>query len=249
VLKKLSDAIDKLSSAQNMTMLQSSLSSAVNDFGFVSFNFAWNKRHAGEFMEDPLLTTWSKADLETYSRDRWAARDPLLKKAVEETTPFLWTADAWQKMGYSEYAEYLKVSGIHGGITIPLGQEVGQLSAMTLLTVTDTPLSTENLHVATTLTRYVVARTQVLREGIDAAKPDILRLQSLSSHQMEILHWVSQGKTNREIAVIVGKSRSTIDYHLEEIRRKMGVLTRAQAAVIFTRAKLNGALSQSYGHC
>ncbi|WP_272005588.1 response regulator transcription factor, partial [Roseovarius sp. ZX-A-9] len=116
------------------------------------------------------------------------------------------------------------------------------------LTVTDTPLSTENLHAASTLTRYVVERAQVLREGIDAAKPDIRRLQSLSSHQMEILHWVSQGKTNREIAVIVGKSRSTIDYHLEEIRRKMGVLTRAQAAVIFTRAKLNGALSQSNRH-
>lgn len=237
MLKKLSDSIVSLSAAQDMATLKSSLDRAVADLGFVSFNLSWNKRHAAEFMEDPVLTSWSKADLLSYAKDGWAARDPLLTRAVEETRPFLWSADAWQRMGHSEYADYLRANGIHGGVTIPLGQEPGELGAMTLLSVTGAPLNTDVLHASTALAHHLLVRARSLREGFGRSRSDFRRLQLLSDRQREILRWVAQGKTNGEISVIMGGTRSTINYHMEEIRRKLGVTTRVQASAILTGAE------------
>jgi len=53
---------------------------------------------------------------------------------------------------------------------------------------------------------------------------------SLSSREAQVLHWVSQGKTNKEIALILQLSARTVQKHLEHIYRKMGVENRTGAA-------------------
>ena len=57
-------------------------------------------------------------------------------------------------------------------------------------------------------------------------------LKELSGKQLEILHWARQGKSNRDIATIMGLSKRAIDYHMSEILRKLGVASRAQAIVL-----------------
>jgi transcriptional regulator EpsA len=52
----------------------------------------------------------------------------------------------------------------------------------------------------------------------------------LTAREVEILNWVSKGKTNADIARIVGIGESTVASHLERIFRKLGVRSRAQAA-------------------
>ena len=51
----------------------------------------------------------------------------------------------------------------------------------------------------------------------------------LSFRETEILMWISRGKTNKEIAAIVGSSSRTISKHLEHIFEKLGVTSRAAA--------------------
>jgi DNA-binding CsgD family transcriptional regulator len=45
-----------------------------------------------------------------------------------------------------------------------------------------------------------------------------------------VLLWVSQGKTNPEIATILGAKPKTITKHLERVFLKLGVETRTSAA-------------------
>ena len=52
----------------------------------------------------------------------------------------------------------------------------------------------------------------------------------LTAREVEILNWVSRGKTNSHIAHTLGISDSTVATHLERIFRKLGVRSRAQAA-------------------
>jgi DNA-binding NarL/FixJ family response regulator len=47
----------------------------------------------------------------------------------------------------------------------------------------------------------------------------------------EVLLWVAQGKTNLDIATILGISESTVKKHLMEIFNKLGVETRGAAAL------------------
>ena len=56
-------------------------------------------------------------------------------------------------------------------------------------------------------------------------------LVALSEREVETLTWAARGKTSAEIAVILGLSKRTIDFHLNNARNKLGVATRVEAAV------------------
>jgi DNA-binding CsgD family transcriptional regulator len=52
----------------------------------------------------------------------------------------------------------------------------------------------------------------------------------LSHREVDVLFWVSRGKSNVEIGQILGMSRRTAQKHLENIFRKLGVDNRTAAA-------------------
>jgi DNA-binding CsgD family transcriptional regulator len=54
----------------------------------------------------------------------------------------------------------------------------------------------------------------------------------LSERQAEVLHWIARGKTNAEIAAILGVRSRTIDKHVEHIFDRLGVETRMAAGAI-----------------
>jgi len=56
----------------------------------------------------------------------------------------------------------------------------------------------------------------------------------LTTREGEVLSWLSKGKTNRDIAQILGLSPRTVDKHLEQIYAKLGVENRTAAAAIAT---------------
>ncbi|MDU1690655.1 MAG: LuxR C-terminal-related transcriptional regulator, partial [Bradyrhizobium sp.] len=56
----------------------------------------------------------------------------------------------------------------------------------------------------------------------------------LTVREAEVLSWLSKGKTNRDIAQILGLSPRTVDKHLEQIYAKLGVENRTAAAAIAT---------------
>jgi len=55
---------------------------------------------------------------------------------------------------------------------------------------------------------------------------------ALTPRETEVLSWLAKGKTNRDIADILGMSHRTVNKHLEHIFEKLGVETRTAAAAI-----------------
>jgi DNA-binding CsgD family transcriptional regulator len=64
-----------------------------------------------------------------------------------------------------------------------------------------------------------------------ALATESLRHHGLTDRETEVLAWVAQGKTNYEVAKILGGSPRTVQKHLEHIFQKLGVETRTAAAV------------------
>jgi DNA-binding response OmpR family regulator/DNA-binding CsgD family transcriptional regulator len=58
----------------------------------------------------------------------------------------------------------------------------------------------------------------------------------LTNRESEVLSWLSVGKTNRDIAQILGLSPRTVDKHLEQIYAKLGVENRTAATMIAVKA-------------
>jgi len=74
----------------------------------------------------------------------------------------------------------------------------------------------------------------VLREASEAALMQALALAfpQLTAREGEVLYWVVQGKTNRDIGDILGTSPRTVHKHLEHVFEKLGVETRTSAAAM-----------------
>lgn len=59
---------------------------------------------------------------------------------------------------------------------------------------------------------------------------------ALTAREAEVLLWLTQGKTNRDIADILTLSARTVNKHLEQVFQKMGVDNRTAAAILADRA-------------
>lgn len=73
----------------------------------------------------------------------------------------------------------------------------------------------------------------------DPEKPsqtESLRRQfPVTEREAEVLLWIAHGKTNREIGQILNMSPRTVNKHLEQIFRKLGVENRTTAAAVTIR--------------
>jgi DNA-binding NarL/FixJ family response regulator len=80
------------------------------------------------------------------------------------------------------------------------------------------------------LDRAVQQTTPEFKPNFDSAKP-LETVLDLTPRVAETLLWLAQGKTNADIATILGNSESTVKKHVLEIFEKLGVETRGAAAL------------------
>ena len=64
------------------------------------------------------------------------------------------------------------------------------------------------------------------------------KLAMLNDREVEALTWVAGGKTSAQIADLIGLSKRTVDFHLDNARIKLDATTRTQAAIKAAIGKL-----------
>lgn len=73
-------------------------------------------------------------------------------------------------------------------------------------------------------------------DGADVQAAILRRVYAVTSREADVLLWVAQGKSNRDIGAILGLSPRTVNKHLEQIYQKLGVENRASAAIAAVKA-------------
>lgn len=68
-----------------------------------------------------------------------------------------------------------------------------------------------------------------LERGLNESASKIRPLPQFSPRKNQVLKWMAEGKRNSEIAVILGLSSRTVEKHVEDILRELGVENRATA--------------------
>lgn len=77
---------------------------------------------------------------------------------------------------------------------------------------------------------------QLSRDSAASLPAEFGRNLGLTAREGEVLSWLSKGKTNRDIAQILGLSPRTVDKHLEQVYAKLGVENRTAAAAVAVNA-------------
>jgi DNA-binding NarL/FixJ family response regulator len=76
---------------------------------------------------------------------------------------------------------------------------------------------------------------RLVEGAIEDERKLLRRKLTVTEREAEVLLWIARGKSNRDIAEILGLSPRTVNKHLEQIYSKLGVENRASAAALAVR--------------
>ena len=76
----------------------------------------------------------------------------------------------------------------------------------------------------------ILARTELEATGETARKRDVSMRDQLTPQELQIALLLAEGRTTREAAAAMFLSPKTIEYHLRNVYRKLGVRSRAELA-------------------
>jgi DNA-binding NarL/FixJ family response regulator len=79
------------------------------------------------------------------------------------------------------------------------------------------------------------AVTKRLMDRVGGRTSDDDTLGSLTPRERRVLRGIGEGKSNREIADVLGVSEKTVKNHVTKLLGKLGLQRRTQAAVLASR--------------
>lgn len=133
--------------------------------------------------------------------------------------------------------EYLGMDEGAASLPAELGQWVAQCMALGgsgERCIRLGPASPRELRLRLTPSRQAGEYVLLLDERAVEPEPGarLAAAYQLTARECEVLLWLTKGKTNRDIADILGMSPRTVNKHLEHIYVKLGVETRAAATAL-----------------
>ena len=133
------------------------------------------------------------------------------------------------------FNEYYRKIGIGHAMAVPIHVDRRFLVSF-VLNRSGTPFSERDRELAEVVRPHLanLYRLAVARErtrDLPADAPFDRAAAPLTPREREVLDWVGAGKTNRDIAAILGASPRTVEKHLERIYEKLGVETRTAAVM------------------
>ena len=160
-----------------------------------------------------------------YLRQHYERFDPVIEQALGHPEPFRWglgteaiVRSKLQQRLFDEAANF----GIRHGFTVPIHDERGPVAAVTFASDGRRPqferCIDEHSRVLQLMAIYFHAHA---KRKIQTERT--IKGISLSSREFECLEWAAQGKTAWETGQILGISRRTAAFHLDNAKAKLGV--------------------------
>lgn len=223
------DFIDHLSESGDASGLREAMANASAALDLSCFAYLSVPR--GRHDKTQLISTYPSAWTSYYLQNGYERLDPVIIRARSDLEPFEWGAQvgtcalsAKQLQLFDEAAEF----GIRCGFTVPIHDRHGQVAAVTFAADLRHPAFGRAIEaygrVLQLMAMYFHAhacRKLAPHRAIDGVV--------LSPREFECLEWAAQGKSAWDIGRILGISRRTAAFHLENAKAKLGVRSICQA--------------------
>lgn len=231
------DFIDSLASAHDAASFSEAMSAAANALELSCFAYlALPGRTEGRPL---LISTYPMEWTSHYVRSRYELIDPVIVQALQTAEPFQWGVGIQssrkspiQRRLLDEAAEF----GIRVGFTVPIHDGHGPIAALTFA-ASEHSLAFENLTNSQARVLQLMAMYFHAHVRRKLAGGHRIAGVPLSPRELQCLEWASQGKSAWEIGCILGISRNTVAYYLENAKKKLSVRTVVQAATILAAAR------------
>ena len=220
--------IERLPQCTSSQQVGAAFGEFIAPYGFVA-------AAAGESRETPegrscefFFNTWPVEWLLQYQKNDYVRHDLVPVMARISTSPFTWlealagrTPTAKQR----EHHDWAVGLGIADVFAVPIHYPGGDFGLC--VCIADHPIEdTVERNALQMASLFTHQRCRELggQSGASSAPTP------LTPREVECLRWVLKGKSDTDIGKILGISHTTVHFHIERAKKKLGVKTRTQAA-------------------
>ncbi|TWG95972.1 DNA-binding CsgD family transcriptional regulator [Mesorhizobium sp. J18] len=221
--------VERLSVGVDEVDFRAALASTISEFDIPAFAYlSLPLKAAGT---PRLISNYPPCWTSHYMRNRYDTIDPVIVQARGGKHPFRWGSDFGrhgtskpQQRLFDEAAEF----GIRCGLTIPIHDRRGRTAAVTFAADESSPTF---FRVAERYEQALQLMATCFHIGVrkklsaDRVVDGVL----LTHREYECLQWAARGKSAGDIGSILGITRRTASFHLDNAKKKLGVRTVVQA--------------------
>ena len=161
-------------------------------------------------------------------------RDPIVERLQSDQKPFSWQ-DAY---GSSEDPANVTLIrgeasefGLRDGFVVPVALLDENVAAVSYGGA-NPDLSPDDQAVLSFVSNYAIGQLLQRRHSADLARG------SVTAREYDCLLWSGEGRTELDISLILGISKSTVTKHILSAREKLGALSKTHAVAIAMRQNI-----------
>jgi len=220
--------IERLSSCKSSQQVGAAFAEFITPHGFAA-------AACGESRETPegrswefFFNTWPAEWLRQYQENDYVRHDLVPTIARISTRPFTWLealAARSPTAKQREHYEWAVGLGIVDVFAVPVHYPGGDFGLC--VSIADHPIEDNFARDALQMASlFAHQRCRELGGQSEASSSQAV----LTPREVECLRWVLKGKSDTDIGEILGISHTTVHFHIERVKKKLGVKTRTQAA-------------------
>jgi LuxR family transcriptional activator of conjugal transfer of Ti plasmids len=178
-----------------------------------------------------VFSTYPAAWQKLYCSNRYDHVDPIVARSAGTTLPFNWSindADVTLSKQQRRFFREADEHGIRHGFTIPIHNQRNKSATLTVATADHCEQFLERVetfrHELHLTALYLHARIQ---QRILPEEP--VERPTLTEREIACIQWAAWGKSANDIAEILRIRPRTVVFHVENAKRKFGVVTLPQA--------------------
>jgi DNA-binding CsgD family transcriptional regulator len=174
---------------------------------------------------------WPQDWIEYYENNRCVEHDLLPIEARRRIEPF-WYSDLIKRFKLTDKQRELYDAGVAFGwkdvFCVPIHGPGSVQGLVTMAIRQELKFSNADCAVLEVMARAVWERCRSA-EGFGIFEP---KKSQLSPREIECLQWAAAGKSDVDIAVLVGIKPATAHFHIEQAKKRLGVKTRVEAVAV-----------------
>ncbi len=219
--------LEMIEAARDERMIRCALRNFAHESGFECFSYL---RAVGKDVS--TVNNYPPAWAGIYIDNHYSRIDPVVTEAGRRGTLFSWTADDWPARGCSTARRFRDEAidhGIRSGVTVPA---IGTFGARLMLTFASSKRMADlaTLFTPQDAVQALLAIHYRLRSLADMGPPNSRR--NLSPRESICLKWIAEGMCCHEIADLTKINSRTVQYYLDNARKKLEARTLPQLVSI-----------------
>lgn len=223
----LDDFIDRAQVANTVEELKHLFAAAIKEEGYENFVLVTAKNRRVDHV------TWSEFPvgyLDTYYREKWDRLDPILHFTQHSVVPFQWdhvVQTTTLSKTQHNFLHDCRGLGVHSGLTLPFHSPGNVTDLFSLSLRANEQVNLKRIPYIYGLAGQIWVRKCQLSSIENFSTKAI----DLTDRELECLKWAKDGKTNWEIGSILKISERTVEFHISNAMKKLGVNNRMLAVI------------------